>query len=278
MPPWIRQRLGAGGDYAATKSTLATHGVETICTEAKCPNRGNCWERKTATVLILGSICTRNCGFCSVAHGRPEPPDPQEPLRVSRMVGDLGIKYLVITSVDRDDLADGGASQFTDVVLQCRGDYPETSFELLVPDFKDVQQQALEVLSRALPFVFGHNVETVPELYGIARRGGDYSRSLELLRLAKEHLGTETKTSIMLGLGETDSQIRSVLEDLRSVGVDRLCMGQYLQPTRGALEVEEYVHPDKFAWWRQQALDLGFTWVISEPFARSSYHADEIQA
>ena len=275
LPPWIKKRLGSGSGYVRTEQYLDTLGVETICTQAKCPNQGECWARGTATVLILGNICTRNCGFCSVSHGRPQPPDPREPERISKLAGKLGISYLVITSVDRDDLSDGGAGQFRDVVLRCREDHPQMEFELLVPDFKGVSELALEVLEEALPFVFGHNVETVPELYSKARPGGDYRRSLELLERAKQRRReVETKSSLMLGLGETDHQVMQVLSDLREAGVDRLCLGQYLKPSRESLDVAEFVTPKKFRWWKEQAESLGFSWVISEPFARSSYHAD----
>lgn len=275
LPPWIKKRLGSGSGYVRTEQYLDTLGVETICTQAKCPNQGECWARGTATVLILGNICTRNCGFCSVSHGRPQPPDPREPERISKLAGKLGISYLVITSVDRDDLSDGGAGQFRDVVLRCREDHPRMEFELLVPDFKGVREQALDALEEALPFVFGHNVETVPDLYHKARPGGDYRLSLELLERAKQRRReVETKSSLMLGLGETEDQVLQVLADLREVGVDRLCLGQYLKPSRESLDVAEFVTPKKFRWWKDQAESLGFTWVISEPFARSSYHAD----
>ena len=250
LPEWLKRRIGAGETFKHTRHTLDTLGLQTICTNANCPNRGDCWSRGTATVLILGNICTRNCRFCSVGHGKPLPPDPTEPDRVAQMAAAMELKYLVITSVDRDDLADGGAGHFRDVILRCRDVLSELEFELLVPDFRDCQDKAIETLKAALPFVFGHNVETVPALYGRARPGGDYQRSLTLLEKAKKNLpGTETKSSLMLGVGETDEQITEVLKDLRAVGCDRLALGQYLRPSKESLDVKEYVPPEKFDWW-----------------------------
>ena len=276
LPEWLKRRIGAGETFNHTHHTLDTLGIETICTNADCPNRGDCWSRGTATVLILGNICTRNCKFCSVGHGKPLPPDATEPDRVAKMAKEMGLKYLVITSVDRDDLADGGAGHFRDVILRCREVMPELEFELLVPDFRDSQDDSIGILADALPFVFGHNVETVPSLYSTARPGGDYQRSLTLLEKAKQTLpNTQTKSSLMLGLGEKDDELMGVLKDLRSIGCDRLALGQYLQPDKKSLEVIEYITPEKFDWWAQQAKALGFTWVQSSPFTRSSYHAEE---
>jgi lipoic acid synthetase len=275
LPPWLRRPYPANPAYHLTETTLHDLELQTICMHANCPNRGQCWARGTATVLILGPVCTRNCRFCSVATGRPALPDPSEPQRLAEMVGRMQIKYLVITSVNRDDLADGGAGHFRDGVQAVRRQWPDTQFELLVPDFRDGQAEALAILKEVMPFVFAHNVETVPALYSLARQGGDYSRSLNLLRLAKQALGeVQTKSSIMLGLGETDDQVEQVLKDLRQVGCDRLTLGQYLRPSKDALEVVEYITPARFDQWRQKALDLGFSWVISAPFARSSYFAE----
>ncbi len=276
LPEWLKRRIGTGETFNHTHHTLDTLGIETICTNADCPNRGDCWSRGTATVLILGNICTRNCKFCSVGHGKPLPPDATEPERVAQMAKEMGLKYLVITSVDRDDLADGGAEHFRDVILQCREIVPTLEFELLVPDFRDSQDDSIEILADALPFVFGHNVETVPSLYSTARPGGDYQRSLTLLKKAKQALpNTQTKSSLMLGLGEKDDELMGVLKDLRAIDCDRLALGQYLRPDKNSLEVEEYIPPEKFDWWAQQAKALGFTWVQSSPFTRSSYHAEE---
>jgi lipoic acid synthetase len=276
LPSWLKRRIGAGETFEHTHQTLDALGVETICTHANCPNRGECWSRGTATVLILGNICTRNCKFCAVGHGKPLPPDATEPDRIAQMAKEMRLKYLVITSVDRDDLSDGGAGHFRDVVTRCRQVVPDLGFELLTPDFRDCPDRALEILTAATPFVFGHNIETVPSLYSKARPGGDYRRSLELLRKAKSMWpALQTKSSLMLGLGERDEEVTAVLKDLRQVGCDRVAIGQYLRPGKDALEVAEYITPDKFEWWAQQARALGFSWVMSSPFTRSSYHAEE---
>ena len=203
LPPWLKRPWPAGHSFQHTHDTLASLGLETICTNANCPNRGECWGRGTATVLILGNVCTRNCGFCSVATGKPQPPDPTEPARLADMARRMNIKYLVITSVNRDDLPDGGAGHFRDCINEVRRQCPAMRFEILTPDFKDCQEQALDILRDALPFVFAHNVETVPSLYPVARAGGNYERSLRLLRMAKDrYADVQTKSSIMLGLGE----------------------------------------------------------------------------
>lgn len=276
LPEWLKRRIGSGETFQHTHHTLNTLGLETICTHANCPNRGDCWSRGTATVLILGDVCTRNCKFCSVGHGKPKPADPTEPARVAAMAVEMKLRFLVITSVDRDDLPDGGAEHFRDVIQACRTASPELKYELLVPDFRDCQDKALDILDPARPFIFGHNIETVPTLYPIARPGGDYRRSLNLLEKAHARWAdTQTKSSIMLGLGETDAQILDVLKDLRSVGCDRMSIGQYLKPDKNSLDVVEYVHPDKFDYWAKTAKDLGFSWVQSSPFTRSSYHAEQ---
>ena len=305
LPPWLRRPLPAGETYHRTENILRSLGLETICYNANCPNRGECWARGTATVLILGNVCTRNCKCWSVGGGTPEPPDPTEPLRLAEMAKQLGLKYLVITSVDRDDLPDGGAGHFRDCISKVREQCPDVNpvrncqsdknmarrekisngvkFEILTPDFSGCQAQAIEILADALPFVFAHNLETVPSLYPIVRAGGDYQRSLNLLKMAKETLRCAqgdnfeivTKSSIMLGLGETDAEVELLLKDLRSVGCDRITIGQYLKPSKNSLEVVEYINPAKFDWWKQKANELGFSWVISSPFARSSYFAEQ---
>ncbi len=275
LPPWLKRPAGSGNTFNHTREILNELGQQTICTNANCPNLGQCWSRGTATVLILGNICTRNCKFCSVGKGKPLPPDPDEPNRVAQMAKRMNIKYLVITSVDRDDLPDGGASHFAAVVNAAREAVAGIRFELLVPDFKGCQDAALDKLECALPFVFGHNVETVPSLYPKARTGGNYQLSLELLRKAKNRWpDVPTKSSLMLGLGETDELVIEVLNDLRNVGCDRVTLGQYLRPSKDSLEVLEYVKPEKFDWWAEKAKEIGFNWVMSSPFTRSSYFAE----
>ncbi len=275
LPDWIKKKMYYDASFIHTERIIHDTGVQTICTDAKCPNRGECWSRGTATVLILGNICTRNCPFCAVGHGIPEPIDPTEPERVAEMVKQIGTTYLVITSVDRDDLQDGGASQFRAVIAACRKIRPSMRFELLVPDFKSSQDSSLQILEEALPFVFSHNVETVPELYHTARPGGDYHRTLNLLEKAAHRWPTvPIKTSMMLGLGESDRQVIQTLKDLRSAGCTRISLGQYLKPAKDALDVVDFITPEKFTWWAEQAEDLGFRWVMASPFTRSSYHAD----
>ena len=241
--------------------------LQTICVNAKCPNRGECWSRGTATVLILGKICTRGCKFCSVSKGRPLPPDPDEPIKVAQMAKRMNLKYLVITSVNRDDLPDGGAVHFRDCINAVRRELPTIKFEILTRDFRNCQRRAIETLRDALPFVFGHNIETVPRIYSKARSGADYQVSLNLLRLAKDYYkDITTKSSIMLGLGESDDEVEQVLRDLQDAGCDRITIGQYLKPSKDCLEVEEYIKPEKFEYWKQKARQTGFKWVMSNPF------------
>ncbi|PKL46519.1 MAG: lipoyl synthase [Planctomycetes bacterium HGW-Planctomycetes-1] len=282
LPDWLKRPMPAGNNFNTTSSAVSQLGIETICDSANCPNKGECWSRGTATVLILGNICTRNCKFCSVPKGTPAPPDKTDPQRVAELAKQLKIKYLVITSVTRDDLPDAGASHFRDVINAVRNSVSPANtlggsvkFELLVPDFKSCQTKAIEILSDALPFVFGHNLETVPRLYKTARCGADYQASLKLLEMAKKLLPqTTTKSSIMLGLGETDDELEQVLKDLRSVNCDRLAIGQYLKPSKTSLDVAEYIPPEKFDYWSDYAKRLGFSWVMSSPFTRSSYYAE----
>jgi lipoic acid synthetase len=275
LPAWLRRPLPASESFRRTEQVLISLGLQTICNNANCPNRGECWSRGTATVLILGNVCTRRCRFCSVATGKPAPPDPTEPARLAQMTKQMDLKYLVITSVNRDDLPDGGASHFRNCINIVRQQRPDIKFEILTPDFRNCQAHALETLRDALPFVFAHNAETVPSLYPIARAGGNYQRSLNLLKMAKAYYGNvQTKSSIMLGLGETDSEVEQVLKDLHNVGCDRITIGQYLKPSKNSLDVVEYIPPSRFDWWKQRAIELGFTWVMSAPFARSSYFAE----
>ncbi|HUU18420.1 MAG TPA: lipoyl synthase [Sedimentisphaerales bacterium] len=279
LPSWLRRPLPADSSFHYTQQVLNSLGLETICSNANCPNRGECWARGTATVLILGNVCTRNCKFCSVACGKPKPPEPTEPSRLARMAKQMGLKYLVITSVNRDDLPDGGAGHFRNCINEVRQQCPDIKFEILTPDFRNRQTLALKTLHTALPFVFAHNIETVPSLYRTARAGGNYQRSLNLLKRAKEGPDNiQTKSSIMLGLGETDAEVELVLKDLRNIGCDRVTIGQYLKPSKNSLEVVEYVKPAKFDWWKQKAVELGFRWIISSPFARSSYFAEQENA
>jgi lipoyl synthase len=276
LPPWLRRPLPAGQIYEKTKTILGSLNLRTICTSANCPNHGECWNRGTATVLILGNICTRNCKFCSVTSGKPNPPDPAEPDRIAEMAKQLSLKYLVITSVTRDDLPDGGAGHFRDCIIKTRKKCPSINFEILTPDFRNCQTKALGILTDTLPFVFAHNIETVPSLYPIARTGANYQNSLNLLKMAKEfYSNIQTKSSIMLGLGETDNEIEQTLKDLRTVGCDRITIGQYLKPSKTSLEVSQYITPQKFNFWKLKAIQLGFTWVYSLPFARSSYFAEQ---
>ncbi|MEN6424541.1 MAG: lipoyl synthase [Phycisphaerales bacterium] len=276
LPPWLRRPWPAGHRFQHTRETVESLGLETICTNANCPNRGECWARGTATVLILGNVCTRNCKFCSVAAGKPQPPDPTEPARLADMAKRMNIRYLVITSVTRDDLPDGGAGHFRDCIDQVRRQCPTVRFEILTPDFRGCEEQALSALEGVLPFVFAHNVETIPSLYPVARSGGNYESSLRLLQMAHDRYpATPTKSSIMLGLGEYDEEVERVLQDLRRVGCDRITIGQYLKPSKDSLAVVEYVTPEKFAWWKEQATRIGFAWVLSAPFARSSYFAEQ---
>jgi lipoic acid synthetase len=276
LPPWLKRPLPAGNSYNRTSDLLKSLGLHTICYNANCPNRGECWNRGTATVLILGNVCTRSCKFCSVAAGTPLPPDPTEPGKIAQMAEQMGLKYLVITSVTRDDLPDGGASHFRDCTNKVRKRCPDVKLEILTPDFRGCQAQAIRILREALPFVFAHNIETVPSLYRHVRPGADYQRSLTLLKMAKEsYPDTQTKSSIMLGLGETDAEVEQALQDLRNVGCERITIGQYLKPSKDSLEVVEYITPEKFDRWKQKAAELGFSWVISAPFARSSYFAEQ---
>ena len=276
LPPWLHRPLPTCGAFKRTEYLLKSLSLKTVCWSTNCSNRGECWERGTVTALIMGDICTRSCRFCSIATGKPEPPDPAEPQRLAEMAEQTGARYLVITSVDRDDLPDGGAGHFCDCINKVRQRWPDMKFEILTPDFRNCQARAIEVLRDALPFVFAHNIETVPSLYPIARAGGDYQRSLNLLKMAKESYdGIQTKSSIMLGLGETEAEVEQVLKDLRQVGCDRITIGQYLKPSKDSLEVVEYIRPEKFDFWKQKALDLGFSWAISSPFARSSYFAEQ---
>ncbi|MEI7967472.1 MAG: lipoyl synthase [Betaproteobacteria bacterium] len=275
-PDWIRVRLGASPRFLEVKKALRDHNLHTVCEEASCPNIGECFGKGTATFMILGDLCTRRCPFCDVAHGRPKPPDPAEPLNLASTIRDMKLSYVVITSVDRDDLRDGGAGHFADCIREVRAQSPSIVIEVLVPDFRGRMDPALDRLVADPPDVMNHNLETVPRLYRQARPGADYAHSLRLLQAFRERCpGVPTKSGLMLGLGETDDEILEVMRDLRAHGVDMLTLGQYLQPTGGHLPVLRYVEPARFQEFEREALAMGFRHAACGPLVRSSYHADQ---
>jgi lipoic acid synthetase len=275
-PDWIRVRAASPGSrFHDIKRILREKSLHTVCEEASCPNIGECFGKGTATFMILGDLCTRRCPFCDVAHGRPLAPDPEEPEHLAQTIAALGLSYVVITSVDRDDLKDGGAQHFVDCIRAVRTRSPRTKIEILVPDFRGRLERALGVLATALPDVMNHNLETVPRLYRKARPGGNYPHSLNLLKDFKAlHPHVPTKSGLMVGLGETHEEILEVMRDLRVHNVDMLTVGQYLQPSAGHLPVERYVHPETFAMFEREAQRLGFTHAAVGAMVRSSYHAD----
>jgi lipoyl synthase len=275
-PEWIRVRAAsASSRFQEIKHILRENNLHTVCEEASCPNIGECFGKGTATFMILGDLCTRRCPFCDVAHGRPLAPDPEEPAHLAQTIAALGLSYVVITSVDRDDLKDGGAKHFTDCIRAVRELSPPTRIEVLVPDFRGRLERALGVLDAALPDVMNHNLETVPRLYRQARPGGDYAHSLKLLADFKaRHPQLPTKSGLMVGLGETDEEILQVMRDLRAHHVDMLTIGQYLQPSAHHLPVLRYAHPEVFAMFGRAANAMGFTHAAVGPMVRSSYHAD----
>ncbi|HMA90111.1 MAG TPA: lipoyl synthase [Burkholderiales bacterium] len=275
-PAWIRVKAASPGSrFYEIKEILRAQRLHTVCEEASCPNIAECFGKGTATFMILGDICTRRCPFCDVAHGRPLAPEAEEPRHLAETVARLGLQYVVITSVDRDDLKDGGAQHFVDCVRSVRERSPRTRIELLVPDFRGRVERALEILAAALPDVMNHNLETVPRLYRKARPGGDYRHSLALLaEFKRRHPGVPTKSGLMVGLGESDEEILQVMRDLRAHDVDMLTVGQYLQPSPHHLPVERYVHPETFAMLQGEAGSLGFRHAAVGAMVRSSYHAD----
>jgi len=284
MPIWIRQQLGDGLDYGRTDQAVRENRLHTVCQEARCPNRGECWSRGTATFMLLGDTCTRACGFCSVKTGRPGALNTQEPAQVTEAIKAMDLSYVVLTSVNRDDLADGGVGIFADTYTLLKDYNPHIGIEFLTPDFQQGQQQAVDrVMKAVMPYVgsdkpalvWGHNIETVPCLYQKARKGSKYQRSLDLLELASRQPGVETKSAIMLGLGESHDEVVDVLRDLRAVGVSRIAIGQYLRPTINHLPVENYIHPTEFTALQIEAEEIGFSWVKAGPMVRSSYHADD---
>ena len=275
-PDWIRVRLSDGKRFQEIKSILREQKLHTVCEEASCPNIGECFGKGTATFMILGDLCTRRCPFCDVAHGRPLPPDAEEPAHLAETIAALRLKYVVITSVDRDDLRDGGAQHFKDCIRAVRSRSPQTRIEVLVPDFRGRLDVALGILSECPPDVMNHNLETVPRLYKQARPGSDYAHSLRLLKDFKARFpDVPTKSGLMVGLGETDEEIVEVMRDLRAHDVDMLTIGQYLQPSAHHLPVLRYVEPSVFEGYARTAESLGFVHAASGPLVRSSYHADQ---
>jgi lipoic acid synthetase len=276
-PDWIRVKAGsAGSRFYEIKQILREHKLHTVCEEASCPNIGECFGKGTATFMIMGDKCTRRCPFCDVGHGRPDPLDVNEPLNLARTIAALKLKYVVITSVDRDDLRDGGAGHFVECIRQTRALSPATTIEVLVPDFRGRDDRALEILKAAPPDVMNHNLETIPRLYREARPGSDYQFSLNLLKKFKAlHPQVPTKSGLMVGLGETDDEILEVMRDMRVHGIDMLTIGQYLAPSTSHLPVRRYVHPDTFRMFEARAKEMGFTHAAVGAMVRSSYHADQ---
>jgi lipoic acid synthetase len=275
-PDWLRVRAPGSPGYSATRSIVKEHRLVTVCEEAACPNIGECWDKSHATFMILGEVCTRACAFCNVTTGKPEPLDPDEPARVGDAVAKMGLKHVVITSVDRDDLADGGAVQFVKVIEAIRAASPDTTVEILTPDFMRKPLAAVESVIDAKPDVFNHNLETVPRLYLSIRPGARYYHSLRLLERVKERDPTQfTKSGVMVGLGESKEEVMQVMDDMRSAGVDFITIGQYLQPTRKHAAIDRFVHPDEFRAYEEIARAKGFLMVSASPLTRSSHHAGE---
>jgi len=275
-PAWIRAKLGNAGEVQRIKDTLRANDLHSVCEEANCPNLSECFSKGTATFMIMGDICTRRCPFCDVGHGRPNPLDVDEPTKLASTIAKMGLKYVVITSVDRDDLLDGGAAHFAACIRESRMASPKLTIEVLVPDFRGRMDPALAIFKDTPPDVFNHNLETVPRLYKQARPGSDYDWSLDLLERFKGlHPNVPTKSGLMLGLGEEIEEIEQVMRDLRAHGVDMLTLGQYLAPSKHHLPVARYVHPDEFERLRVLGEQMGFSHVASGPMVRSSYHADQ---
>ncbi len=275
-PPWLTRRLPSGPEYEKIRGLMKRGRLHTVCQEAKCPNIWECFSNRTATFLILGDRCTRNCRFCAVAHNPVEPPDPAEPMRVAQSVEKLGLAYVVVTSVTRDDLPDGGAGHFAKTIREIHRRIPEAVIEVLIPDFKG-DAEALRTVLEARPQVLNHNIETVPRLYTAVRPGAVYTRSLELIgRVRTIDASIPTKSGLMLGLGETTAEIRQTLQDLLDAECRMLTMGQYLQPSKDHLPVARFVPPAEFDQWQKTAFQMGFSEVASGPFVRSSYHAKEL--
>jgi len=275
-PDWIRVRAAGSARFYEIKRILREHNLHTVCEEASCPNIGECFGKGTATFMIMGDICTRRCPFCDVGHGRPLPLDADEPANLARTIAALKLKYVVITSVDRDDLRDGGAQHFVDCIRSVREHSPQTQIEVLVPDFRGRLERALDILEAAPPDVMNHNLESVPRLYKQVRPGSDYAHSLRLLREFKARVpGVPTKSGLMVGLGETDDEILATMRDMRAHDIDMLTLGQYLQPSKDHLPVLRYVHPDRFVEFEREAYAMGFRHAAVGALVRSSYHADK---
>ncbi len=274
-PAWLKVSAPGGPNYIATRQLMRGLGLHTVCEEARCPNIGECWEHRAATFMILGDVCTRNCAYCAVAHGTPAPLDLDEPVRLAEAVGRLELEHVVITSVDRDDLPNGGAELFAECIAAIRTRSPGTSVEILIPDFKG-SETALRIVVDAKPDILNHNLETIARLYRLARPGGRYPRALELLRRAKQmDPGMLTKSGVMCGLGEEWDELLGAIQDLRAQGVDILTLGQYLRPSPGHLPIARYYSPDEFAELKRIGLAMGYRHVESGPLVRSSYHAWE---
>lgn len=275
-PDWLKVRMPISPEVTRIKNTLREHGLHSVCEEASCPNLGECFSNGTATFMIMGDICTRRCPFCDVAHGRPNALNENEPRELAEAIADMRLRYVVITSVDRDDLRDGGANHFLECIREIRKRSPNIEIETLVPDFRGRMEVALEVLAQEPPDVFNHNLETVPSLYRKVRPGADYQWSLDLLKRYKEvRPDIMTKSGLMVGVGETDEQIIEVMRDLRAHDVDMLTIGQYMQPSRSHLPIDRWVPPKTFEWYADKGYEMGFTHVASGPLVRSSYHADK---
>ncbi|HLW47067.1 MAG TPA: lipoyl synthase [bacterium] len=274
-PEWLKVRLPAGPNFRDLVGVMRTQALHTVCEEARCPNIGDCWERRTATFLILGNVCTRHCAYCAIAHGLPTELDAAEPERLASAVEAMGLRHVVVTSVDRDDLRDGGAGMFARTIRLVRARTPRCSIEVLIPDFKG-DPAALDTVLDAEPDILNHNIETVPRLFPAVRSGGRYRRSLDLLARAKAR-GTRwlTKSGMMVGLGEAADEVLQTMRDLRAVGCDILTIGQYLSPGKDYVPIARYYHPDEFAALKADGLAMGFRHVESGPLVRSSYHADE---
>ncbi len=275
-PDWIRVRMPVSPEISRIKGLLRKHKLASVCEEAQCPNLGECFSGGTATFMIMGEICTRRCPFCDVAHGRPNALDENEPVELAQAIAEMNLKYVVVTSVDRDDLRDGGAQHFANCIRETRALSPNIRVEVLVPDFRGRMDIALDILEQEAPDVFNHNLETVPSLYKKVRPGSDYEWSLLLLKKYKERRpDVLTKSGLMLGLGETREELIQVMHDMRAHDIDMITLGQYLQPSRDHLPVDRFVHPDEFAEFAKIAEELGFKSVASGPLVRSSYHADK---